>query len=466
MTPDMLPEAPLTGLRMLDLAGAAGVYGTKLLADLGADVIKIEPPGGDALRRRGPFFGADPHPERSLAWFFFNTSKRGVTLNLHTNDGRALVRRLAANADVVFDTWAPSALDALGLGYAELAAGAPGLVQTQGHFIVAVDARVGRDGPLPNPSPNPGGRARRETPATHTVQSAPLAPSIGGKGPGVRGPPSPFARRLSMSDPAAFSSSGDHAGWGDWNAADYLREYYGGDVPPDELATLAFLAVVLEGLEDFPTLLEVGCGPTVHHVLGATPYVSMIHMADYLPANLAEVRRWLQREPGHHDWRAFTREALLAEGVPDPTHGAVNDREHDLRAKVTALLPCDLSQPKPLGPGLDVTYEAVLSCYCADSATADRGVWETYMRNLFSLVAPGGAAIVTALRSCSSYRVGQRRFPAANIDKDDLARAYFANGFYPQTLFIESKDVPEHEDQGYDGILLAVGVKPRRRDRG
>jgi hypothetical protein len=251
-----------------------------------------------------------------------------------------------------------------------------------------------------------------------------------------------------------------HDGWNAWDPGTYLREYHSA-VAQAEMETLAFLAVTMEGLEGFPTLLEVGCGPTVHHVMGATPYVSMIHMADYLPANLREVRRWLDRDEGAHDWRAFTREALLAEGVPDPTHGAVRDREDDLRARVAALLPCDLSQPRPLGPGLDITYEAVVSCYCGDAATADRATWERYMQNLFSLVQPGGAAFVTALRSCTGYRVGDRRFPAANITQDDLARVFFANGFYPQTLWIIEREVPDHAAQGYEGLLLAVGVKPR-----
>ena len=88
------------------------------------------------------------------------------------------------------------------------------------------------------------------------------------------------------------------------------------------------------------------------------------------------------------------------------------------------------------------------------------------MQNLFGLVKPGGAAFVTALRSCQGYRVGQRMFPAANITQDDLARAFFANGFHAQTLWMTERNVPDHASQGYDGIILAVGVKPRTRGRG
>src|SRR5919108_1046273 len=81
--------------RVLDLTQAIGWTCGKLLADLGADVIKIEPPGGDPDRRIGPFYRDAPHPERSLAWFAANTNKRGLTLNVEVPDGQVLLRTLA-----------------------------------------------------------------------------------------------------------------------------------------------------------------------------------------------------------------------------------------------------------------------------------------------------------------------------------------------------------------------------------
>jgi len=81
---------PLAGLRVLELADEKGQFCGKLFADLGADLIKIEPPGGEATRRVGPFLDDIPHPDRSLAFWYYNTSKRGITLNLESADGRAL----------------------------------------------------------------------------------------------------------------------------------------------------------------------------------------------------------------------------------------------------------------------------------------------------------------------------------------------------------------------------------------
>ena len=118
----------LEGVRVLDLSDARGFLAGKILADMGADVIKLEPPGGDPLRQRGPFLGGVVDPERSLPWLALNTSKRGITLNLEAERGRELYRGLLETADVVLECFAPGELDALGLGYATLHEALPQIV--------------------------------------------------------------------------------------------------------------------------------------------------------------------------------------------------------------------------------------------------------------------------------------------------------------------------------------------------
>ena len=120
----------LGDIRVLDLAGPPGVYCAKLLADLGADVIKIERPGGDPLRNIGPFFHDEPDPEKSLYWFQFNTSKRSITLNLDSADGREILEKLVAKADVIVETFPPGHLEQMGLGYGTLRELNPRLILT------------------------------------------------------------------------------------------------------------------------------------------------------------------------------------------------------------------------------------------------------------------------------------------------------------------------------------------------
>jgi crotonobetainyl-CoA:carnitine CoA-transferase CaiB-like acyl-CoA transferase len=98
-------NAALDDLRVLDLAGQIGLYCTKQLADLGADVIKIEPPGGDPMRKIGPFYQNEVHPEKSLYWFHFNTNKKSITLDIETEEGREIFRKLAKTADIVVETF-------------------------------------------------------------------------------------------------------------------------------------------------------------------------------------------------------------------------------------------------------------------------------------------------------------------------------------------------------------------------
>ena len=119
---------PLSGLRVLELADEKGQFCGKLMADLGAEVIKIEPTGGERSRTVGPFLNDIPHRDRSLSFWHYNTSKRGITLNLGTEDGRALFRRLADTADVILETFAARYLPSLGLGYQDLAEFNPRLI--------------------------------------------------------------------------------------------------------------------------------------------------------------------------------------------------------------------------------------------------------------------------------------------------------------------------------------------------
>ena len=113
--------APLAGLHVLDLTqGIAGPFGAKMMAVMGADVIKVEPPGGDIARTQPPFLGDDPHPEKSGIYLYLNTNKRGVTLDIAQAAAHGILHRLYGWADVVFEDAAPGWLDARGLGYRAL----------------------------------------------------------------------------------------------------------------------------------------------------------------------------------------------------------------------------------------------------------------------------------------------------------------------------------------------------------
>jgi benzylsuccinate CoA-transferase BbsE subunit len=118
----------LSPYRVLDLTDEKGLLCGKILGDLGADVIKVERPGGDAARSIGPFYHDEPDPEKSLFWFSFNTSKRGITLNLETRDGQDIFKQLVKTADFVLESFPVGYLDNLGLGYKDLEKINPGVI--------------------------------------------------------------------------------------------------------------------------------------------------------------------------------------------------------------------------------------------------------------------------------------------------------------------------------------------------
>ncbi len=124
-------DRALDGVRVVEFTDELGSYCGKLLADLGAEVIKVEPPGGGRQHNSGPFrTGFEGKPDASLAFWVHNTSKQSVVLDLDSPDGRAKAKKLALSADIVIEDQPVGRMAELGLGYAELAAEKPSLVYT------------------------------------------------------------------------------------------------------------------------------------------------------------------------------------------------------------------------------------------------------------------------------------------------------------------------------------------------
>ena len=130
----------LDDVRVLDLTDERGMFCGQLLADLGADVIAVEPPGGSPARRLGPFAGGAADPEKSLTWWAYARNKRSVTLDLDDAGGRGRFRRLVASAHLVIESFQPGHLAERGLGYEDLAAVNPRL------SLISITP-FGQDGP-------------------------------------------------------------------------------------------------------------------------------------------------------------------------------------------------------------------------------------------------------------------------------------------------------------------------------
>ena len=124
-----MPQGALEGVKVLDLTHhIAGPYCTKLLGDFGADVVKVERPGGDPARHMPPFFHDETGPDKSLLFLYLNTNKQGVTLNLKARRGLDMLRELVRDSDILVENFAPKVIPSLDLDYPSLKSINPSLV--------------------------------------------------------------------------------------------------------------------------------------------------------------------------------------------------------------------------------------------------------------------------------------------------------------------------------------------------
>ena len=114
--------------RVLDLSTERGLLCAQCLGDMGADVVKIEPPGGCDARKIAPFYNDDPHPDRSLYWWAYNRNKRSTTLNLDCQEGQVILRQLVRRADFLIESFNPGHLAKRRLGFTDLSTVNPALI--------------------------------------------------------------------------------------------------------------------------------------------------------------------------------------------------------------------------------------------------------------------------------------------------------------------------------------------------
>jgi NNMT/PNMT/TEMT family len=262
---------------------------------------------------------------------------------------------------------------------------------------------------------------------------------------------------LSAFDTAAFS-------------ARMYNESYFSTVMQDEKVLLDWLATsAVAHLNDADTnprrdgrrsLLDVGSGPTVHHMLSLCREADEIVVSDYLADNLAEIQLWLDEGYGAHDWTPFTMDILCAEGTT-PTPAEIRKRESLLRAKVKQLAFIDLRSPRPLCSAIpsgalfeQTRFDVVTSFYCADSATPCKEEFRRMIAHMATLVAEGGSFIGSFLGGCRAYSVGTRWLPSANLDANDIASALRQGGLRMNEL--TCLETPDLEDHGFDHIYVTA----------
>ena len=244
-------------------------------------------------------------------------------------------------------------------------------------------------------------------------------------------------------------------------ARTYLRTYYAGGPTADERPLSQFLTAEAPRLPR-GRFLELGCGPTVHHLLPLAPHVAELHVRDYLEENLDEVRAWRDAAPEAHDWRRFTRVALRDAGLPaDEAHVAA--REHLVRQRLVGIEHCDLLRDVP---ARDRGAFAAVGCfYCAEEVGVTLRGWRLVMHRVADHVAPGGTLLLAALAGMTSYAMARSdgrvdHLPCAQIEAEDLRALLPELGFLPTATRIERCAIPA-PDVDVTAILMVAAQKAK-----
>jgi SAM-dependent methyltransferase len=240
-------------------------------------------------------------------------------------------------------------------------------------------------------------------------------------------------------------------------ASAYIDTYYR-DKPPtnDERRVFEFLARQLRDMPQQALMLEVGCGPTVHHVLPFVRAVGEIHVADYLAENLSEIDKWKRGAPDACGWSHYAKLVLELEGRPFESH-EVGALEALAKARVTRLLTCDLTQHHVLGS--DESYPLVSAFYCTEEVGISLVRWEEVMANLARVVAPGGRLFLSCLAHTDFYKVGGSDYPCARVTAHDIERVLPRLGFDMSATVIEASSIADQGDEGVVAVVLAAATK-------
>jgi NNMT/PNMT/TEMT family len=243
--------------------------------------------------------------------------------------------------------------------------------------------------------------------------------------------------------------------------AEYLATYYG-VVQEDERLLMAwladhgrpFLAAHADRRHGPVTLLDIGCGPTIHHLLPLADLVDRAVVTDLVPGNLDEVRRWLLADATAHDWTPFARACarLLHRGR---TIGAARRIERRVRSVAEIGPPLDLRSAAPYAVSADV----VTTFFCPCSATGDLDQFDAMLRSAAMPLRPGGAFLASFLGGCEAYRVGRAWYPSPDLAFIDLAEGLDRAGIDVAT--VQLLPTSAMRPDGFDHIYVAAGTRRR-----
>ncbi|XP_051847255.1 nicotinamide N-methyltransferase-like [Antechinus flavipes] len=245
-----------------------------------------------------------------------------------------------------------------------------------------------------------------------------------------------------------------------FNPRIYLETYY--SLAPNPSKESQVLKFILRKLSEIfspdkmkgDLLIEIGSGPTIYQFLSACELFKEIVATDYADQNLKEINQWLKKEPGAFDWSPVVKYVCELEGDRDKW----TDKEEKLREKVKQVLKSDVTQSQPLGSVSLPQADCLLTIYCLETSCKDLPTYQQALKNISSLLKPGGSLVLISALKGYYYMVEDKKFFCLPLTPEEIKDALEKAGF----ICDKSEVISKHYDQAYvnhDGIMIFVGRK-------
>ncbi|KAE8574891.1 hypothetical protein XENTR_v10003624 [Xenopus tropicalis] len=195
------------------------------------------------------------------------------------------------------------------------------------------------------------------------------------------------------------------------------------------------------------TLVDIGSGPTIYQILSASEHFKEVVLTDYLEVNRAELRRWLQDEPGAFDWSPYIKHVSKLEGRGD----SWQEKQKRIRERVKTVLPVDVHQPNPLGEEISSgSVDALVSTFCLEACSPNLEMFHRALGNITKLLKPGGHLLFIGALEESYYLAGEAKLNVVPVTEEIVRNALsdasykikeFKTYIMPPTLKVGVDDV-------------------------
>ncbi|CAI9568141.1 unnamed protein product, partial [Staurois parvus] len=171
------------------------------------------------------------------------------------------------------------------------------------------------------------------------------------------------------------------------------------------------------------SLIEIGAGPTIYFILSACENFKQIYLTDYLEGNLQEIEKWLKGDGEAYDWSRYLKYVCAIENH----RSTAEEKAEKIRRKVS-LMRCDVTKSNPLEPNSLPLTDCVIVAGCLICACKNVEDYKAALKNVVSLIRPGGHLIITDYLGASYYLVGEAKFPVLSLDENIVREAVADSG--------------------------------------